>query len=306
MSGKLSKLFYDLSNPTAFSSHVPLSKFAPIKTVDNFLNNQSTWTRYKAVRHTFPRRRTTGEGIFSHLQVDLCDVSGIAKHNAGNNFILTGVCSYSRMVVAEPVHRKTGVLVAEAFETIFKRLGLTPSFVISDAGLEFRNSDVKDLFDRYHIQHIVTKSLLKASMVERFNRTLKTRLYKYFHHSDTKRWVDILQKLVVAINNSHNRGIGTCPQKIFDGKAKPRLTSRGKSVKQVARYRIGDEVRLSKARQNFQKGYESGWTEKKYLVSEIVKPRFSDEPFAYRVVDSNTGTFVPGILYEQELVYFVE
>ena len=39
-----------------------------------------------------------------------------------------------------------------------------------------------------------TDSYKKASIVERFNRTLKTRMYKYFTAHETRRWVDIYDK----------------------------------------------------------------------------------------------------------------
>ena len=44
---------------------------------------------------------------------------------------------------------------------------------------------------------------VKASIVERFNRTLKTRIWKYFTaHNDTRRYIDVLPQLVNAYNNT--------------------------------------------------------------------------------------------------------
>ena len=47
----------------------------------------------------------------------------------------------------------------------------------------------------------------KAVIVERFNRTLKTQMYRYFTHSQNFRYVDVLQDLVHSYNHSH-RSIG--------------------------------------------------------------------------------------------------
>ena len=33
---------------------------------------------------------------------------------------------------------------------------------------------------------------LKAAVVERFNRTLKTKMFRYFTHANTRRYLDVL------------------------------------------------------------------------------------------------------------------
>ena len=42
----------------------------------------------------------------------------------------------------------------------------------------------------------------KAVVIERFNRTLKERLYKKLTHLDHKKWVSIIQDVVDAYNDS--------------------------------------------------------------------------------------------------------
>ena len=49
-------------------------------------------------------------------------------------------------------------------------------------------------------------------MVERFNRTLKGRMYRYFTPNQTKRWVDVLQDLVANYNTSYHRTIKMTPE----------------------------------------------------------------------------------------------
>ena len=55
-----------------------------------------------------------------------------------------------------------------------------PKRVHSDEGNEFLNSDCKKFMEKNDINLYVTRSDLKASIVERFNRTLKTKMWKYF------------------------------------------------------------------------------------------------------------------------------
>ena len=49
------------------------------------------------------------------------------------------------------------------------------------------------------------KSAYKAAVVERFNRTLKSKLYKYFTSNMTNRWIEVLQDIVHSSNHSKHR-----------------------------------------------------------------------------------------------------
>ena len=76
---------------------------------------------------------------------------------------------------------KSGVETARAFDSILKELDEYPINLITDAGLEFFNSDVARVFSSYNIVHYKppTKTDWKASMAERVIQTLKRRLEKY-------------------------------------------------------------------------------------------------------------------------------
>ena len=57
------------------------------------------------------------------------------------------------------------------------------------------------------IHHFSNHGDAKASIVERFNRTLKSKLYRYF----TLKYVDILPTLVNQYNRTYHRSIKTTP-----------------------------------------------------------------------------------------------
>ena len=75
-------------------------------------------------------------------------------------------------------------------------------------------------------------SELKASVVERFNHTLKTHMWKYFTAKNTHVYIDILQDIVHGYNNSYHRGIGRAPSSV---------SQCGSSVKNIVR-EIMDET----------------------------------------------------------------
>ena len=69
--------------------------------------------------------------------------------------------------------------------------------VQSDKGNEFLNSAFRDMLKRHGIKFYTSENEdLKASVVERFNRTLKTKMYRYFTHKNTRRYIDVLDDML--------------------------------------------------------------------------------------------------------------
>ena len=55
---------------------------------------------------------------------------------------------------------------------------------------------------------------MKASIVERFNRTLKERMWRYFTYSKDYKYIDILDDLVNSYNNTYHRSIKCTPNSV--------------------------------------------------------------------------------------------
>jgi len=58
---------------------------------------------------------------------------------------------------------------------------------------------------RKDINHFSTSGDTKSSVIERFNRTLKQRMYRYFTSKSTLKFVPVLQDLVEGYNRSYHR-----------------------------------------------------------------------------------------------------
>ncbi len=52
-------------------------------------------------------------------------------------------------------------------------------------------------------------------MVERFNRTLKSKMWRYFTTIGNHRYIDPLADLLASYNNSVHRTIGMAPSKVI-------------------------------------------------------------------------------------------
>ena len=176
-------------NPCAFSSiHNVLKflkpKFGDLKyeDVERVLENEQAYTMHKPNRERFTRRKTTASGVYTALQIDLADMSKYKKQNDNITFLLVVIDVYSRRLFVKPLKSKGGVEVCAALTAIFDELGGAPIYVYSDDGKEFYNSNVQELFKKYGVRHCTPKSAIKCSLVERANRTIKTRLAKYMTH----------------------------------------------------------------------------------------------------------------------------
>ena len=128
-----------------------------------------------------------------------------------------------------------------------------------DQGPEFYNKKFLDLLKRHNIKHYSTHSDRKSAIVERFNRTLKTRMYRAFTSQGSHRWVDILPDLVAGYNNSKHRSIGMTPNEVTPANEHivrkrlfPEIKKKRKHTKPF--FRIGDTVRISPIKETFQKG----------------------------------------------------
>ena len=103
----------------------------------------------------------------------------------------------------------------------------------------------------------------KASIVERFNRTLKSRLYQYFTAANTTQYLDILPSLVQRYNEDVHRSIGMAPNNVNvknEAEVWQRLYGKVTKTRRRGRLKAGDKVRLSERVKTFKEGYLPQWT----------------------------------------------
>ena len=162
---------------------------------------------HKPVRRKFKRRQVISHGIDDIWAADLVEMQPFAKYNKGFKYILTVIDIFSKYAFMVPLKDKKGMSVSKAFSEIFKESGRRPNKVWTDKGREFYNKDVK----RLGVPLYSTENEQKSSVVERFNRTLKERMYKYFTANNTNVYFDILDSLVSQYNKSKHRAIKMTP-----------------------------------------------------------------------------------------------
>ena len=267
------------------------------KDIKTWLQDKDAYTLHKPVRLNFRRRMTFTIGIDNLWQADLADLSKLSKYNDNNKFLLTCIDVFSKHAWVVPLRTKTGPSLTEAFSTILT--DRRPIYLQTDKGTEFLNSHFQTLLRKNDIKFYTTENTdTKASVVERFNRSIKSKMWRYFTHKNTHRYIDVLQDLVHSYNNTYHRSIGMTPSQVtlenqdyvrnrlFGGKRKPTKWN----------YDVGDKVRISKARMAFRKGYLSSWSDEIFTIDA----RLSTDPATYELADLN-GEKIKGTFYEEEL-----
>ena len=132
--------------------------------------------------------------------------------------------------------------------------------VQSDKGTEFLNSMFKSMLLKFYTSE---NEDIKAAVVERFNKMLKQKMYRYFIAKSTRRYIDVLPDLLHSYNNTHHRSIGMAPMEVTadnEDMVRERLyPPKPKTLRW--KFNVGDKVRISMQRRPFKKGYVGNWSE---------------------------------------------
>lgn len=268
---------------------------------------------HKPARRNFPRRNTNVKGIddFYH-QADLVEMIPFSRVNKGNKYILFVINCFTKVAYGVPLKDKTAKTVSTAMENLLKRIKIKN--LQTDDGSEYFNKTFKDLMKKYNINHYSTKSEKKATIIERFNRTIKGMMYKKFSQRGAYIWYDILQNLVQDYNNKYHRTIGMKPiqvnksnEKLVMGRIQNNTRPKLEKIP-PKKFNEGDKVRISKYKKVFSKGYLPNWTNEIFSVHRV-QPTI---PETYLLKD-HKGELLSGGFYGHEMsktnvgdVYLVE
>ena len=313
----LKKLYYNPKSTSSYGSKAALQrglkqelkkKKGRIKRtnlprqVKTWLEDQTTYTLHKQPKKTFPRRQVIVSGINDQWQADLADMQLLAYENQGFRYILIVIDCFSRKAWAHALKDKTGKSVADAFNYIFTNQE-TPKSLQTDKGKEFFNKEVNKLLTKNNVHLFsIEDPTTKACMAERLIRTIKGRLYKYFHAKSTFKWIDVLQDIIDSYNNRQHSVIKMAPNQVNQDNEhevrKNNLQRRGK-VNQTQKYvafKPGDLVRMVMESHVFKKKYLPRWSKELFKVKGVMRT----QPVVYSLEDL-TGEVIKGTFYAAEL-----
>ena len=143
----------------------------------------------------FTRRRIIVNHVDEIWAADLVDMHQFSKWNKGYKYILMVIDVFSKYGWIVPLKDKKGETVMIAFQMIFKE-GRIPKYIWVDKGKEFYNKHLKDLLKKHSVQMYSTENEEKSCVVERWNRTIKTKVWKQFTIQGNTQYLDMLPKLL--------------------------------------------------------------------------------------------------------------
>ncbi|KAJ8916919.1 hypothetical protein NQ315_013390 [Exocentrus adspersus] len=229
------------------------------------------------------------------IQADLVEMIPYARENSGYRYILVVINVFSKYVWAEAMKN-------------------VPKNCQTDMGKEFHNQMFRKLLADLKINHYSTYSNLKASVVERVNRTLKNLMWKQFSLQGNYKWLALLPKIVHKYNNTRHRTIKMKPSEVNNENELILLDEVYGSNRKVKRnikagiFKKGDYVRISKYREAFAKGYTPNWSNEIIIIRKV---NYTYPP-TYLLADQN-GQDIEGYFYRGELqktlhndVYLIE
>ena len=216
------KTYYDFSNPGSYGGLERLLKATgvPVKKLKGIMRKNLIYSLHKPIRVRYTTNPTVANSIDHQWAADLADMKNLSRYNKGVKYLLTVVDILSKYAWVVPMKNKTGAEQKRAFESILKK-GRKPLRLQTDKGSEFYNKPSQEYLKQRKITHFSTQSDTKASVVERFNKTLKQRLFRALTANAILRYLDFLPDLVKGYNASVHNATGVAPKNVTmynDGK----------------------------------------------------------------------------------------
>ena len=215
------------------------------------------------------------EDIYS-FQIDLTFLPQYEVKNGGNYVLFTAININTRYAYASYAKNKEADTVIDMLNNFLDQCLHIHNLTL-DSGSEFTNKKVKKWFDDHDITtFFVIGDLHKLGIINRFHRTLKSKLNRYMTNKDNVRWIDHLATIIKNYNNTFNSGIGYTPREASKGIIVSRIInkaiakteeieSRDKKV-----FNVGDKCRVFKDKALFDK-MQTNYSEKVYTIIKVNK-----------------------------------
>ena len=133
----------------------------------------------------------------------------------------------------------------------------------------------------------------RSVVAERFIRTLKNKSFKRMTAPSKNVYFDVLDDIVNKYNNTIHR---TIKMKAIDVTDDSFAEYNEESNKKIPKCKVGDNVRISKYKNIFAKGYVPNCSEEIFVIKKVKKK----VPWTYFINDLN-GEEIIGSVYEKEL-----
>jgi len=300
------------SHPTAFSSIANIHRFYRNRfgknAIANALASIDTYTLHREYKKPKYRNPIYVYSLREHIQMDLIDMAAYAEHNDGITFVMVAVDAFSKKAWVKAMKNKSADVSLEKIKELVNEIQPPMKAVFLDRGTEFKNKKVQSFLREQNIKMIHPYSETKAPIAERFNRTLKDLIFKYFDAEQTFRYVDVLDELVISYNNRGHRTLQyMTPNEAEKEENKSKVVcalseyytkATGGIRKRRPKYRVGQKVRVKILADKLRRGFQERFKEEHF---EIVSINTKMPIPMYRVKSLNDNEIIRGGFYANEL-----
>ena len=234
---------------------------------------------HKPIIKNFKRRKVYSSFRDNIWGVDLADMSLISKFNKGIKYLLCVIDLFSRYSWVIPLKNEKEESIVEGFQSILKN-SRKPNKIWVDHGSEFYNIKFKSFLKENDIEMYSTHNEGKSVVAERFIKTLKNKIYKHMTYIGKNAYIDVLDDIVDKYNNTVHSSTKMKPKDVTDDSF---VEYSEETNKKSPKLKVGDNVRISKYKYIFAKGYTPNWYEEVFVVSKVQ----NTVPLTYLVNDLN-------------------
>ena len=255
-------------------------------------NKQLADELHKPIIKNFKRRKVHSSFKDNIWGVHLADMSLISKFNKGIKYLLCVIHLFSRFAWVIGIKDKKEPSIVNGFKKILNSSERKPNKIWLDHGSEFYNKVFKKFVKENNVEMYSTHNEGKSVVAERFIKTLKNKIYKHMTTLGKNVYFNVLDYILNKNNNSFHSSIEMKPKDVTDDS----FVYNEEFNKKDPKYQIGDNVRISKYKNIFAKGYIPNWSEKVFVVKMIKNTVL----WTYKINNLN-GEEILGSFYEKEL-----
>ena len=187
---------------------------------------------HKPITRNFSKRTVISNGVDDIWAADLVEMQKFSKWNKGIKYLLMVIDVFSKYGWIRGLKDKKTETFSKAFDDILSKR--KPRMLWTDKGSEFISKHFKDFLKKEGIKLYHTENEEKSSVVERWNKTMKNRMWKMFTVNNNTVYVDKIDKLVNDYNNTRHSSV----------KMTPVEASKKKNEKKVWSNLYGDSIYL--------------------------------------------------------------
>jgi transposase InsO family protein len=256
MSANIRKNYRLVPHPSSFTGISNVLKYhgknVGLRKMRRILGGINSYAMHRETKKPKVRNPYFIYQIRQQIQADLIEFRDFSQSNGGVKYMLSAIDMFSKLVFCVGMPNKTADESLKALKAMVKFYKTKPRELFTDKGTEFTNQTVQKYLKQQNIRHRLPQSDLKCAGVERVNKTIQNKIYRYMTENNTRRYIDKLDDLVTSYNSSIHRTIKMSP---FDAE-KPEnglwvldrlrvFYNRGSEFQKAPKFRVGDIVRIT-------------------------------------------------------------